>query len=111
MLRVRHCLQCPKCLTRYVISLTPYRNGAYVIPAVSAGCEEYVLYCCCSHPSVPCRYRSNDVMLCHVAKAAYDRGYGTEREITAVDRRLRDRWEMDVGKYLNQWTSPRKNSI
>jgi hypothetical protein len=49
-------------------------------------------------------------MLCHVLKTAYERGYGSSLEITPVDRNLRERWPVDVGKYLAGWTRPRKNS-
>ena len=110
MSRVRHCVACPRCLTRYVISLSPYDNGAYVIPAVEGGGDEYILYCSCRSPSVPCRWKASEVMLCYVLKTAYVRGHGTAREITPVDPCRRERWPVDVGKYLNRWRSPRKNS-
>jgi hypothetical protein len=32
MVRVRHCVECPKCHTRYLPGFTPYRNGSYLIP-------------------------------------------------------------------------------
>ena len=110
MSRVRHCIECPKCLTRFVISRTPYDNGAYVIPTIEGSGDEYILYCSCNSRTVPCRWKSSEVMLCSVLKAAYQRGYGTAREIIPVDARLRERWPVDVGSYLSQWRSPRKNS-
>ena len=110
MSRVRHCIECPKCLTRYVVSRTPYANGAYVIPAVEGSRDEYILYCSCDSRSVRCLWKSSEVMLCHVMTAAYDRGYGTAREITPVDPTLRERWPVDVAKYLARLGSRRKSS-
>ena len=110
MSRARHCIECPRCLTRYVISRSPYSNGAYVIPAVEGSTEEYFLYCSCSGRSVSCRSKSSEVMLCHVRKAAYERGYGRALEITPVDPNLRESWPVDVGKYSAEWKRPTKNS-
>ena len=110
MLRARHCIECPRCLTRYVISLSPYDNGSYVIPAVEGSGDEYILYCSCSRRSVRCRWESSEVMLCNVMKAAYKRGHGTAREIIPVDPKLRERWPVDVNKYLNQSRAARKGS-
>jgi len=30
--RIRHCVECPKCLTRYLVACSPYRNGSYLVP-------------------------------------------------------------------------------
>ncbi len=111
MLRARHCIECPRCLTRYVISRSPYSNGAYVIPAVEGSTDEYFLYCSCNGRRVSCCSESNEVMLCHVLKTAYERGYGSALEITPVERNLGERWPVDVGKYLAEWTRRRKNSV
>ena len=110
MSRVRHCIECPKCLIRYVISRTPYGNGAYVIPAIKDSGDEYIRYCSCSGRSFRSRSRSGEVMLCYVLKPAYERGYGTAREISPVDPDLRERWPVDAGKYLNRWKSPRNSA-
>ena len=81
-----------------------------MIPTIEGSGDEYILYCSCNGRTVPCRWKSNEVMLCYVLKAAYERGYGTGREIIPVDPRLRERWPVEVGKYLSQWRYPRKNS-
>jgi ketosteroid isomerase-like protein len=39
-LRIRHCIECPKCLTRYVIGSSPYRNGAHLISHLICGAED-----------------------------------------------------------------------
>jgi len=51
--RIRHCVQCPKCFTRYLFSRSPYRNGSYLIPTVPHSSDEYALYCSCRRPAVP----------------------------------------------------------
>ena len=45
MPRIRHCVECPNCRTRYLIAFTPYSNGAYLIPTAEDSKEEYTLYC------------------------------------------------------------------
>jgi len=79
MVRIRHCLECPTCRLRYVISLNPYRNGSCIITAVNGGREEYLLYCACRRGAS--RWIERDVLLCDVSTAAYERGYGTNVEI------------------------------
>jgi len=34
--RIRHCVECPKCLTRHLIGFSPYGNRPYL---VSEGCS------------------------------------------------------------------------
>src|SRR5579885_723715 len=79
MSRIRHCLECPRCRLRYLISLAPYENGSYVVTAVNGSAEEYLLFCS------PCRLGSRrsmpEVMLCEVSEPAYRRGFGTEKEV------------------------------
>jgi hypothetical protein len=82
--RVRHCLECPKCLTRYLIASSPYGNGSYVIPTVPYLSEELTLYCACGKPAVPSRWRWSELITCKVSRAAYQRGYGTSEEIVLV---------------------------
>ena len=80
-LRVRHCVECPKCLTRYVIASSPYRNGSYIVPTVPYLSEDYILYCACGKPAVSSWWRWSEVKTYKVATAAHDRGYGTPQEI------------------------------
>jgi hypothetical protein len=79
MVRIRHCLECPTCRLRYVISLNPYNNGSHIITAVNGGQEEYLLYCACRRGAS--RWIESDVLLCDVSREAYERGYGTPAEI------------------------------
>lgn len=94
-----------------MISLTPYDNGAYVIPAIEGTGEEYILYCSCSNPSAHCRWKSSEVMLCYVGRAAYERGYGTAHEVVPIEQKLRERWPIHANKYIDRWVSPRKNFL
>ena len=45
MLRVRHCVECPKCCTRYLPGFSPYRNGSYLMPLSYGLSAEWILYC------------------------------------------------------------------
>jgi hypothetical protein len=56
MLRVRHCVECPKCRIRYLPGFSPYRNGSYLVPLTENLPTEWTLYCSCCTP--PCGSRS-----------------------------------------------------
>jgi hypothetical protein len=99
--RIRHCVECPKCLTRYLIAFSPYRNGSYLLPTVVGSSEEYTLHCFCRRPSVVSRWRWSEVKTCEVSKAAYDRGYGTAEETAQVNSQPRSVWSFDITRYLN----------
>jgi hypothetical protein len=118
MLRIRHCVECPKCLTRYVISFSPYRNGSYLIPTMNGSSEEYALYCSCRRTGMPTRWKWSEVMACEVSKAAYKRGYGTPDEILQINpRRDQVRYfdvsRYDVSRYFDRWKpmEKRKSSV
>jgi len=104
MSRIRHCVECPKCLTRYLISFSPYSNGAYLRPAVNASSNEYILYCSCRGGSGVSRWRANEVIACRVSNAAYERGYGMSAEVRPVGR-AREPWSFDASRYVNDWKS------
>src|SRR5215813_1489263 len=78
---VRHCVEYPKCLTRYLIAFSPYRNGSYLVPMGTGLTEEYLLYCSCSNPPTSSRWKEEQIERYLVSKVAYSRGYGTPKEI------------------------------
>ncbi len=88
--RIRHCVECPKCLTRYLIASSPYRNGSYVVPAVPylSGnytlSDEYILFCTCGNPRVASRWHGSAFKSYRVSKAAHKRGFGPPEEIVPV---------------------------
>src|SRR5579863_214233 len=90
MSRIRHCLECPNCETRYLISLSPFRNGSYVVSVSSGSCEEYFLHCSCGR--VASRWRGTGVRTYQVSRAAYERGYGTSEEIVAFGKEPQKTW-------------------
>jgi len=99
MPRIRHCVECPICLTRYLISFSPYRNGSYLIAAVEGYFDEYVLYCACRRAPVGTVCRCNDLKSYEVSNAAYYRGYGTAEEIVPIRNRGR-KSAMNPGRKL-----------
>jgi hypothetical protein len=111
MSRIRHCVECPQCRTRYLISLSPYRNGSYLIPTMDGSSEEFVLYCSCNRATVASRWKWSEGTSCEVSKEAYERGYGMAEEIVPVNNPSPGSWEVNVSRYLN-WKSvdKRKNS-
>lgn len=104
MSRIRHCVECPKCLTRYLVSFTPYSNGAYLRPVVHGRWDEYILCCSCRRGAGVGRFRAKDEMACKVSNAAFQRGYGTSAEIRPV-RNTRESWSIDASQYLTDWKS------
>ena len=108
MSRIRHCLECPKCKLRYLISLTPYTNGSYVTSSVNGSCEEYVLFC--AYCRLGSRWQTTEVMLCEVSNAAYRRGYGTEDEIWWLRPEPRRTWTLpSLDSNIWPLTARRKN--
>jgi hypothetical protein len=105
MPRIRHCVQCPKCLTQYLIPCSPYRNGSYLIPTVEGSSEEYALYCSCGRATVATLLTWSEVKTCDVSNAAYDRGYGTPEEIVPIRNQPQDAVSLDVSRHLNNGKS------
>ena len=85
---VRHCVECPKCLTRFLIGFSPYRNGSCVVRNAPGSRAEYVLYCSCRTPFLPSPWQADEVKSYEVLKTAHDRGYGTPGEIVQTGCQL-----------------------
>jgi len=107
MSRIRHCVECPNCLTRYLISFSPYGNGSYLVTTMYGSTEEHALYCSCRGGALATRWSGREVMACEVSKAAYDRGYGTTDEIWPINNEMQ-RASFDPSTYLRNWKSPEK---
>jgi len=112
MARIRHCVECPSCRTRYLLSFSPYRNGSRLVAAVPGAWDDYILYCSCSRGTVGGRIPSHEVRRCDVAREAYRRGYGTAKEILLLDQRPQDNLALDLSPYFDQpkSTVKRRNS-
>ncbi len=82
--RIRHCVECPKCHTFYLIAFNPYRNGAYLVRTGTGSSEEYTLYCRCDGPADSNVSRWREVQPCEVSRAAHKRGYGTQEEVSPI---------------------------
>lgn len=82
MNRVRHCVECPNCLTRYLIGSSLYRNGSHLVSCLSGDAEVHILFCSCGRPPISNRW--NELKKYVVSIRAYDRGYGTPDEIVPV---------------------------
>lgn len=108
MSRIRHCVECPKCLTRYLVSCSPYVNGAYLLPAVEGCQDEYILYCSCRAPAS--WWKASEFKTCDVSTAAFVRGYGNPAEIRIMNV-SEEEWSVDVSRYLNDWKSMEKRRI
>jgi hypothetical protein len=87
--RVRHCVECPKCFTRYLPAYSPYHNGSYLMPLSNGFADEWTLYCACGRPPISSRWSWSDLKLYAVSHRAHERGYGQPEEIVPVDRKSR----------------------
>src|ERR1700722_15616074 len=87
--RVRHCVECPKCLTRYLPGFSPYRNGSYLMPMAEGFADERTLHCACRRPPVSSRWSWIDLKPYVVSNQAHDRGYGAPEELVPVDKKSR----------------------
>ena len=87
--RIRHCVECPKCSTRYLVGFSPYPNGSYLVPMVKGNCQEWMLYCSCGTPPSPSRWRLDEMQAYQVSRPAHGRGFGPPDKIVRVwHRRL-----------------------
>jgi len=82
---IRHCIECRKCSTRYLMAFSPYRNGSYLWRTSLFCIDEYVLYCVCQQPPVFNSCKEDELRSYVVSKAAHDRGYGTQQEVVAME--------------------------
>ena len=81
---IRHCVECPRCLTRYLIGFSPYGNGSYVVRNAPGSHAEYVLYCFCRVPFVSTLWKEDELKSYEVSKTAHDHGYGPPEEIVQI---------------------------
>jgi hypothetical protein len=86
---IRHCVECSRCLTRYLIGFSPYPNGSYLVPLIQGTAEEWILYCSCCQPPTSSRCSWSELKMYAVCSQAHDRGYGRPEEIVPVDSRAR----------------------
>lgn len=82
--RIRHCVECPRCHTRYLIGFSPYGNGSYLLSDRNEHSGEYTLYCSCGRPPNISRWTSSGLKNYVVSNRAHDRGYGSPKEIMPV---------------------------
>lgn len=86
--RIRHCVECPKCCTRYLVGFSPYRNGSFLVPLAAGSWNEWTLYCSCRSPHTPSRWSSEELTRYEVSARAHLRGFGAPDEIVAIRRRM-----------------------
>jgi hypothetical protein len=98
--RVRHCVECPRCHTRYLIASSPYSNGSYLV-RMPAESEEYTLYCFCdgAYKANVCRWP--EVKACRISKPTYDRGYGSPDEVHPIPHPSGHDLSFHISKYLS----------
>jgi len=94
--RVRHCVECPRCHTFYLIAFNPYRNGSYLVRTGTGSSEEYTLYCLCDGPHAPNVSRWREVQACEVSRTAHQRGYGSLQEVSPINRGPSAPWFFSV---------------
>jgi len=82
---VRHCVECPRCLTRYLMAASPYNNGSLLLRPSNES-DEFLLYCTCLRPPVVSRWSWGTAVRCAVSKAVYMRGFGTRQEVVTVGK-------------------------
>jgi hypothetical protein len=81
---IRHCVECPKCGTRYLIGFSPYGNGSYLVSCHNGHSSDYLLHCSCGRS--PLASRCGDLKRYSILKSAYDRRYGSAEEIVPTSQ-------------------------
>src|SRR5262245_34457110 len=88
--RIRYCVECPTCRTRYLIGFSPYSIGSNIVPFRAGLWEEGALYCTCCRPAIQIRWNWRELRPYVVSNRAYARGYGPPEEIVPVDSECRN---------------------
>jgi hypothetical protein len=83
-LRIRCCVECPNCHTRYLLGFSPYSNGAYLVSSGAGSLEEFALYCSCGRPPTLSRWNPAELKQYKVLTMAHHRGFGASDEIVPV---------------------------
>ena len=84
-LRLRSCVECPRCYIRYIIGVSPYRNGSYISAHPSEGSDLRRLYCSCLGRFGFFPFKLSELKTYSVSEWAYARGYGSPDEILLAD--------------------------
>ncbi len=90
MPRIRHCVECPKCRTRYLPSSSPFRNGAYLVPLAENGSGGWILYCSCCNPHAASQWCETELRPFGVSGEAFERGYGSVDEVWEIKSNWHD---------------------
>jgi hypothetical protein len=82
--RIRSCVECPKCHTRYLIGSSPYPNGSYIVAHPPAAADLVRLYCACDNSLSSHAFKFSELKMYSVSDWADRRGYGSPEEIVLV---------------------------
>ncbi len=82
--RIRHCVECPECHTRYMIGFSTYQNGTLPLRRREENSERYTLLCSCGEPFSITRFSEKMLIRYVVLTPAYRRGYGSPGEIVPL---------------------------
>ena len=83
--RIRSCVECPKCRTRYLIGSSPYHNASYIVAHPLAAANLLRLYCCsCGNSPSSYTFKLRELKMYAVSDWADRRGYGSPEEIVLV---------------------------
>ena len=82
--RLRSCVECPKCHTRYVIGSNPYYNGSYIVAYPPSGADLLRLYCTCGDLLTSHAFEISDLKMYAVSEWAEKHEYGSPEEIVSV---------------------------
>jgi hypothetical protein len=82
--RIRSCVECPKCHTRYLIGSSPYPNGSYIVAHPPAAADLLRLYCACDNSVSSRAFKFSELKMYSVSDWAVRRGYGSPEEIVLV---------------------------
>ena len=82
--RIRSCVECPKCHTRYLIGSSPYYNGSYIVSHPLPAADLLRLYCACGDSLSSYAFKFSELKMYSVSDWADRRGYGSPEEIVLV---------------------------
>ena len=81
--RIRSCVECHNCHTRYIIGSSPYASGSYIMAHPLAAPDLLRLYCICGLPSSHA-FKFSELKMYAISGWAEKQGYGSPEEIVLV---------------------------
>ena len=82
--RIRSCVECPNCHTRYLIGFSSHSNGSYIVSHPQRAAVMHRLYSTCSNSPSPYAFKFSKLKMYDISDWADRHACGSPEEIVLV---------------------------